>query len=122
MLGQRCKVCGIVIHVVAVAGLARPPMAAAVMGDDPIAVMQKEQHLCIPIVGGQGPAMAKYDGLAGAPILVENLDAIRSSERAHAPVSSLGVRAPYVWYTATRVTGSQSLLEFAKLAKTFGEF
>jgi hypothetical protein len=47
---QRCEVVGIVVHVMAVAGLARPSVAAPVMGDDPIAVLEKEQHLGVPVV------------------------------------------------------------------------
>ena len=47
------EVIGIVIHVVAVADLAGPAMAAAVMGNDAIALIEEEQHLCIPIVGRQ---------------------------------------------------------------------
>lgn len=32
-------------------------MAATVMGDDPVALLQEEQHLSVPIVGGERPAM-----------------------------------------------------------------
>ena len=66
MLGQCGKVCGVVIHIVAAPSLARSFMPATVVGNDPKAVVVEEQHLRIPIVGAQWPAMAKYDRLAGA--------------------------------------------------------
>jgi hypothetical protein len=45
--GQRRQVIGIVIHIVTVCRLARASMAAAVMGDDPIAAIQEENELRI---------------------------------------------------------------------------
>ena len=67
MRRQRREVVGIMIHVVAVAGLGRAAVAAAVMGDDAIAVIEEEQHLRVPVVGRQRPAMAEHDGLARCP-------------------------------------------------------
>src|SRR5258705_8681861 len=49
-----------VIHVVAVRHLARAAMPAAVMGDDAIAVLEEEQHLGVPVVAGQRPAVAEH--------------------------------------------------------------
>ena len=57
------KIVGIMIHVMAVAGLAGTAVAAAVMGDDAIAVIEEEQHLRVPVVGRQRPAMAEHDRL-----------------------------------------------------------
>ncbi len=54
---QSRKVVCIVIHVMAVAGLAGATVAAAVVGDDAIAVLQEEQHLRVPIIGRERPAM-----------------------------------------------------------------
>ena len=73
MRRHRREVVGIVIHVVAVAGLGGSAMAAAVMGDDAIAVIEEEQHLRVPVVGRQRPAVAEHDGLTLAPVLVEDL-------------------------------------------------
>jgi hypothetical protein len=42
MFGQRGKIGSIMIHIVAATGLARAPVPAAVMCDDPIAVMKEE--------------------------------------------------------------------------------
>ena len=76
MRNQRRQVIRIVIHVVAIAGLSRPAVAAPVMSYDAIAVVEEEQHLRVPIVGRQRPTMAEHDRLTLAPILVENLDAV----------------------------------------------
>ena len=83
MRRQRRKIVGVVVHVVAVAGLSGPPMAAPVMGDDTIAVLEEKQHLGVPVIGRQGPAMAEHDGLTASPVLVEDLRAIRRRDRAH---------------------------------------
>ena len=58
-------------------------MAAAVMGDDAIAVIEEEQHLIVPVIGRQRPAMAEHDGLTFAPVLVEDLNAVFCLHRAH---------------------------------------
>ena len=63
MAGHGGQVVGVVIHVVAVAGLAGAAVAAAVMGDDAIAVLEEEQHLRVPVIGGQRPAVVEMDGL-----------------------------------------------------------
>ena len=87
MRGQRREVVGVVVHVVAVAGLGRAAVAAPVMGDDAIAVAEEEQHLRVPVVGRQRPAVAEHDRLARAPVLVEDLDAVLGGDRAHAALS-----------------------------------
>jgi hypothetical protein len=83
MDGHRREIVGVVIHVVAVRHLARAAMPAAVMGDDAIAVLEKEQHLGVPVVGRQRPAVAEHDGLTLAPVLVEDLDAVFGCDCGH---------------------------------------
>jgi hypothetical protein len=83
MPGQRGKVVGIVVHVVAVTGLGGSPMTAPVVGDDAIAMLEKEQHLRIPVIGRQRPAMAEHDRLTGSPVLVEDFRAVRNCDDAH---------------------------------------
>ena len=51
-------------------------MSAPVMRDHPVAKTEEEQHLVVPVVGGQRPAMAEHDGLAGPPVLVKDIDAV----------------------------------------------
>src|SRR5262245_16252421 len=89
MGGHRREIIGIVIHVVAVARLGGSAVAAAVMGDHTIAVIEKEQHLRVPVIGRQRPAMAEHDGLTLAPILVKNLYSIFCFNSAHVFDSSI---------------------------------
>ena len=76
MRRQGRKVVRIVIHVMAVAGLGGSAVAAAVMGDDAIAVIEEEQHLRVPVIGRQWPAMAEHDRLTFAPVFVVDPRAI----------------------------------------------
>src|ERR1700674_2417717 len=69
--------------------LGGPAMAAAVMGDDAIAMTKEEHHLRIPVIGGERPAMAEHDLLTFAPILVVNFGAVFGLDRRHGEVSSL---------------------------------
>src|SRR2546425_11079484 len=71
------------IHVMAAAGLGGAAMAAPVMGYDAIAVLEEEQHLRVPIIGRQRPAVAEHDGLTFAPVLVEDLNAVFGGDRVH---------------------------------------
>src|SRR5712672_583983 len=64
-------------------------MAAAVVGDDAIAVTQEEQHLRVPVIRRQRPPMAEHDRLTLAPILVEELNAVFGRDRRHCIVSLL---------------------------------
>ena len=70
-LDQLGQIVGVLVHVVAVPGLVGAAMAAAVMGDHAKALLAEEQHLLIPGIGRQRPAMGEQDRLARAPILVE---------------------------------------------------
>ena len=66
-------------------------MAAAVMGDHAIALIQEEQHLRVPVIGRQRPAMAEHNGLAGTPVLVENLDAVFGCDGGHVDSFQTGI-------------------------------
>src|SRR5688572_15677917 len=71
------------IHVMAATGLAGATVPAPVVGYDAIAVLEEEQHLCVPIVGRQRPTVAEHDRLSGAPILVVDLGPIGGGDRRH---------------------------------------
>ena len=71
---ERRQVVGVGVHVVAVPGLARTAMAAAVMGDAAVAAGGQKHHLVFPGVRAQRPAVAEDDGLSAAPVLVVELD------------------------------------------------
>src|SRR5262245_31826532 len=89
MRGHRREVVSIMVHVMAVAGLRRAAMPAPVMRDDAITLAQEEQHLRVPVVGRQRPAMTEYDWLTRTPILVKDLDAILCLHRRHGLTLSL---------------------------------
>src|SRR5258708_3063105 len=71
------------IHVMAVVGLGGPAMAAPVVGEHAEAFAEEEQHLRVPIIGRQRPAVAKHDGLPLSPVLIVNLRAVFGSDSAH---------------------------------------
>ncbi|MNG36393.1 hypothetical protein D3C84_1234070 [compost metagenome] len=58
-------------------------MTASVVGDDPVALGSQENHLRLPAVSVQRPAMTEDNRLTGAPVLVVDLDAVAGSEGAH---------------------------------------
>ena len=70
-LDQLREVVGVGVHVVAVPRLAGAAVAAAVVGDAAVAVGGQEEHLVVPGVGVERPAVAEDDGLSRAPVLVE---------------------------------------------------
>ena len=58
-------------------------MPAAVDANNAIAVLEEEQHLRIPVIGAQGPAVMEDNRLTVAPILVEYLGTVFGGDRAH---------------------------------------
>ena len=50
MGGERRQVIGVIIHIMPAIGLRRTAMTAAVVSDDPIAVIEEEQHVHVPII------------------------------------------------------------------------
>jgi hypothetical protein len=91
MLGDCGSVGRVVIHVVAIADLGRAAVAAAVVRNDTKALGEEEQHLGVPIIAGQRPAMVEHDGLGrlGAPILEEDFNAVGGGDRAHVGFSGV---------------------------------
>src|SRR5262245_26302512 len=71
------------VHVVAVGGLRGAAMAAPVVRDNPIALLKKEEHLCVPVVRRQRPAVAEHDRLPLTPVLVVDLDSIAGCDHWH---------------------------------------
>src|SRR5207247_10224850 len=71
---QRFEVVGVGVQLVAVPGLARAAVAAAVMGDAAVAAGSQKEHLVFPGVRAQRPAMTEDHGLSTAPVLVVQLD------------------------------------------------
>src|SRR5258705_8729827 len=83
MCGQRRQVVGVMIHVMASTGLSGAAMAAPVVGYDAIAVLEEEQHLRVPVIGAQWPAVREHDWLSGTPVLEVDLRSVLNSDSAH---------------------------------------
>src|SRR5260370_22466143 len=85
------RLVGVVIHIVALPGLAGAAMAAPVMGDGTGALGGHEEQLVVPGVGVEGPAVTEDDGLARALVLVEDRRSIRCGDGTctHGIISSL---------------------------------
>src|SRR5262245_57797241 len=85
ILHDRGGVGRIVVHVVTVADLALPAMAAPVVGDDAIPLLDEVQRLCVPVVCAQWPAMMEDDRLRAfrAPDLVVDRRPVLHSDRVH---------------------------------------
>src|SRR2546421_10278329 len=86
MCGQRGQVVGVMIHVMAVSGLRGAAMATAGVGYHAIAVLEEEQHLCVPIIGRKRPAVTEDDGLTVAPVFEINLSSVFGGNGRHNPL------------------------------------
>ena len=117
VLNQVGQVVGVVVKVVAVAGLRGAAVPAPVMGDHAVAVVQEEEHLGVPVVRRQGPAVRRRSAgqkpqslprheeypdqtraaviAAARQLFAENgfLDQGRADRQAEPGISSDGVRA-----------------------------
>src|ERR1700744_2481318 len=83
MRRQCRKIVSIMIHVMPVARLRGPSVAAAVVGYDAIAVIEEEHHLRVPVIGRKRPTMAEYDRLTFTPVLVVNGRSVFGPDFAH---------------------------------------
>src|SRR5260370_33433659 len=66
------------------------------MRDDAIALLAEEEHLCVPGISGEGPAVGEGDGLSGAPVFVVDGCAVFGRDGRHASFSlfvQCGMRA-----------------------------
>src|SRR5215510_7147925 len=77
------EIIGVGVHVIPVPRLGGAAVSAPVMRDDSETLLAEEQHLCVPVVCGERPAVAENDGLSRAPVFVENLCAIFHSDCGH---------------------------------------
>ena len=85
------EVVGVVVQVVPARGLRGPAMAPPVGRDHAVALGQEEQHLVVPVVRAQRPAVREHDGLALAPVLVEDLRTVLGRDGAHGSMSFQGL-------------------------------
>ena len=92
VLGERGEIVGVGVHLVTVPGLGRPAVPAPVMRDDSIAVLAEKEHLGVPVVRGEWPAVAEDNRLAAAPVLVVNLRAVFGRNGGHTSLSLAMIR------------------------------
>jgi hypothetical protein len=84
MLDHCGEVVRVVVHIVTVAGLGRATVTPAVRRDHAVAVLKEEQHLGVPVIGRQRPAVTEHDRLPVAPVLEEDLRPVTRRDRSHA--------------------------------------
>jgi hypothetical protein len=72
-MDQRGEIVGVGVQVIAAPRLAGPAVATSVVRNHTISALRQEQHLVVPGVGAQRPAVAEDDGSSGAPILEVDL-------------------------------------------------
>src|SRR3954466_3135367 len=75
------------------------------MGNDAEAVIGEEDHLGIPVVGRQRPAMTEHDRLTLAPILEEDLDAVFCRDGGHGNILLLRGYAVIPGHASSRGPG-----------------
>src|SRR4029450_6532944 len=83
MIGDGLQIVGVVIHIVAVAGLRRATVSASIGRAHPITFGEEEQHLRIPVVRTQGPPVAKYDRLSATPVFIVDLYSVFGCDVTH---------------------------------------
>src|SRR4029077_2400599 len=88
MIGDGLEIIGIVVHVVAAAGLRRATMSAAISRNDAIAFAEEKKHLRVPIICRERPAVTEYNRLPAAPVFIIDID-----------VSSVFFSNCHVWHT-----------------------
>src|SRR5213080_2300748 len=83
LFSEGCEIVGISVHVVAIPRLGGTTVPSPVMRDDSIALLAEEQHLSVPIVRSERPAVTEHYGLALSPVLVVNLCAVFCCDSRH---------------------------------------
>src|SRR6266851_1163181 len=87
LLGELREIIRVGVHVVAVPSLRGTAVASPVVGDDAISELPEEQHLGVPVVRRQRPAVAENYWLPLPPVLVEDCRAIFGRNRCHRKLS-----------------------------------
>src|SRR5215469_9948434 len=101
MLHDGSGVGSVVVHVVTIADLARATMPAPVVRNDAIPLLEEVQHLGVPVVGAQWPAMMEDDRLRAlrTPGLVVDRRTVLDCDRVHLRSSLTHVFEPRRWCT-----------------------
>jgi hypothetical protein len=77
------EIVSVSVHLVAVPRLAGAAIAAPVVSDDAIAELAQKQHLRVPCVRSQRPAMRERDWLSLTPVLVIDGCSVFGGDGAH---------------------------------------
>src|SRR5438552_15160270 len=80
---QSGEIVGVGVHLVTIPCLGGTTVPSPVMRDDSIALLAEEQHLSVPIVRSERPAVTEHYGLALSPVLVVNLCAVFCCDSRH---------------------------------------
>jgi hypothetical protein len=83
LLGQLHQVVGVGVHVIAGPGLTGAAVAAAVVRDAAESPRREEEHLRIPVVRAERPAVTEDHRLSAAPVLVIDLRPVFGGDGAH---------------------------------------
>src|SRR6266852_3327857 len=83
LFSQSREIVGVGVHLVTFPRLRGTAVPSPVMCDDSIALLAEEQHLSVPVIRGERPAMTEHYGLSRAPILVEDLRAVFCRDGRH---------------------------------------
>ena len=91
MLGHGRSIGCVMVHIVTVADLHGAAVAATVMGDDAEALGDEEQHLRVPVIRTEGPAVMKDKrlGTLRPPILEEYFRTVLGLDQRHLFSSSI---------------------------------
>src|SRR6266853_3864528 len=85
MIGDGLQIIGIVVHVMSVAGLTRATMSAAISRNDAIAFAEEKEHLDVPVIGRERPAVTEDNRLSAAPVFIIDLYSVLSGNRVSFP-------------------------------------
>src|SRR5690242_4814680 len=66
-------------------------MAAAIDTDRPVSALDEKQHLRVPVIGAQWPAMVKDDRRSLSPVLVEDLGSVPGLDVGHVGLLLLAI-------------------------------
>src|SRR6266849_1148911 len=83
LFSQSREIVGVGVHLVTFPRLGGTAVTSPVMRDDSIALLAEEQHLSVPVIRGERPAMTEHYGLALSPVLVVDVRTVLCSERRH---------------------------------------
>src|SRR5450432_1812208 len=77
------KIIGVCIHIIPVPSLRGAAVPPPIVSNDSVAPLAEEQHLSIPVVRCERPAVTENYGLSRAPVFVKNLGPVFGCNRRH---------------------------------------